>query len=895
MKNKIIKLFSILVCISMILSLISPAAFAAEYENDGIYVEINAPEDGKKFDFRTYVSIANRERYGVSNYNGECYINGIRICDVNVGRYLTEDDIISHEHDYKVDVMIEPKEGYGFADYQGKPNLNAYMISYELGGRIKRQANVAWESSKKDKIEISYVYNVRRVESIDYVSVNVTPPEQGEYPSYDCEFLTDYIDSNYSFDDGEYCINGMTWHQAQSTWDPLFLGQKLSKDNVFEGGNTYRLTMQIVAELNLANDLERKFGFDFAPQTLCNKLLVNGDDSRGRTTPSSPEMNVDSESCYIIYKDFYCPRKKTVTDVALEVDSPMLDHHPDFDVAFATDGYRPVQNPPEDGFINGIKWRDLTAQKNLTQQDTFEEGHRYSFSTYLEPIDENTALAVDSYGNTTVSGTMNSNDAIVTSGMLIYGSDPKANDSYAISYDYIFETVSNQVTRIAILNLEEPVAGEAPDYTASVKNNKVYDFDTSADDMEVTTNGIYWKNITTNEVMDDTAIFEAGNQYSVFIKININDGYTLGQTVSSVINGKECQTYVIGDALTLVYTFDEVELLKAENNMAVGITTPVEGEYPYYDITVKNIHSFITDVRWKDNSNSMDGAYITEDDAFVGGHQYQLELDLVPQDNYEFLTDEDGNVAFEFIFEVDGVEYAGTVEGTANEITATYNFVPLLISSIDISIDEPAPGFAPSFLAYASNDACYINELKWYDKTADVYITEGDDYVFEENHVYVLTVDVITVGDRCFDAYSDKFSATVNGKISDIDNVYYEIEGSEAILFYSQFVAQRLTYDFGPCVMDNILTAECDRYTGSVTVNHEIYSLFEEDAIALYLAFYNNEGAIISCAVKDVQWQNDIYSEQAPDDAAYCKAMLWNKNTLKPLCNAAGCEVVKEV
>jgi len=891
MKKKILKYVSGLVCLSLMLSLITPAVFADVYPNDGVYVELDAPKDGETADFAPYVHYD--KAYEVSEYNEQGFINGIRYCDLRKGIFLTEDSVITYESDYKVDIMIEPKAGYGFQDYNGTPNVNAYIMSYELDGCIKRQASVQWFPYNQDKILMTYVYNVREVESIDFVSLTVEAPEQGQFPSYDYKFLTSFMDVNRNFDDGTYCINGMKWHNVDTSWDPLALGQPLGKDEVFVGGQTYRLTIQIAAEKDLANDIERKFDFDYAPVSYNNKILVNGYDTRGKHTPYAPESKVNAENYYIIYKDFYCPKKETVKEVALEVDPPILQEAPDFDVTFGG-GYRAIQNPPEDGFINGIKWRDLTDGENLTEHDVFQAGHRYAFSAYLEPIDENTAFYVDNWGDTMVSGTLNGNEASVSSGMICYD-DQRKNDSRVISFYYIFEAVSNEVTRVAVLNLEEPIAGEAPDYTADVKNNGLYSFDTQKDDGNVIVNSIRWSNVTDNQDMTPTDTFEAGKQYSVCAYITIADGYSMGNSLTASINTMTSQAYAIlgSNNLVLCYTFDEVEPIKIASDCAMGMKSPVEGEYPYYDIALMNEGCVIQDIRWRDNSVSMDGTYITEEDAFIGGHQYQIELDIVPAENYEFMTDYEGNIACELLFEVDGVAYEGIVEGTKDEITAIYRFARLPISYVNIAIDAPSPDFAPSFYAYADSDTYYAINVTWYDKTDDVYITEEDDYVFVENHVYVVTADVFPASNGCFDAYSDRFVGTVNQKAADIGTVSYQEEGSEAVIIYSKYYGLRFSYEFAPCVQEPVFTVECDRLTGLITVAHELYSLFEEEKLVLHIAFYNHE-RLVSVVEKEVQFGYDIYGEPAPDDATYCKAMLWNKKTMEPICNAVGCAVVKD-
>jgi len=894
MKKQFKRVISSLVCIIMMLSMTIPVTFAEH--NDGLYVMVSALEDGKTTDFYASVDYGDDDRYDVYDYNRAFFVGGVRICDLTTGNYITSRTVVNHEHDYKYEVILAVKAGYGIPEYNGNPSVKGYITVSGVNGDVDYDADVQWFEGNKDKIILSCEYNARITESINSVSLNIPSPKQGEYPSYDIELLSDNIESNLNFDDGEYCINGISWYYADNTWDPIWLGEQMPKDEVFVGGHNYRLTVRIAAKQDYARDTERKFGFSFAPHALNNKLLVNGISSRGEESKPTPEAPYYVDSQYIIYRDFYCPVLNTVKDVALEIDPPMLDHNPDFDVAFGNTGYKLVEKPDEDGFINGVKWRDLTAAENLTEDDVFIDGHRYSFSAYIEPADEKTTLAVDSYGGTTVTGTMNGNKASITSGIVIYGNDPMGNDSRAIAFDYIFEAVPNEITRVAVFDIDEPVAGAAADYTASIKNKNLYNFDTDKDDTEYVVNGISWSNNSTGEKIDQFDTFEVGNQYSVTVYLTISDRYTMGNTVTASINGMDSLAYAIGgkNKLALVYTFGDVEPIKTGYNKALGLNAPAEGDHPYYDVALDNSNSTISDIRWRDVSVSSNGACLAEGETFVGGHIYQLELDIVPDENHEFMTDEAGDLAFEFLFNVNGVDYEGAVDGTKENITATYRFAPLLVSSVDVAIDVPAPDFEPSFLAYLSNDACYVNEIVWYDKTDDVYINYGDDYTFEEGHIYVVTVDIFTEDGRCFDAYSDKLVGTVNNNPAEIASVVYPNEGTNVLTVYSMFYAMRFSYEFEPCAYENVLTADFDSLTGLVSVSHEIQSSFEEDAIMLYMAFYDNNNRLLSVIDKKVVWANDSHGETAADDAVYCKAMLWNKKTMEPLCDAASCETVKE-
>ena len=219
MKNKIIKFLSVLICVTLMLSVISPAVFAEHY--DGIYVQVNAPEDGKVIDFDRDVDYYDSKRYDAYSYTGEHFVDGVRICDLDAEKYVVPSNVATHEHTYSYEIIIKAKEGYGFSEYQGNPNVNGYIVFSGVTGLTNYTADVRWFDDSKDKIVLSCEYNVRITESIPFVSLDVTAPVQGQYPDYACDILSDYIEINHNFDDDEYCINGMTWHYADNVWDAI--------------------------------------------------------------------------------------------------------------------------------------------------------------------------------------------------------------------------------------------------------------------------------------------------------------------------------------------------------------------------------------------------------------------------------------------------------------------------------------------------------------------------------------------------------------------------------------------------------------------------------------------------------------------------------------------------
>lgn len=885
MKDKILKFLSCLICVSVMLNLVAAVSFAESETIRDVSVHIYAPTDGDEI---TFYAFANGNGYDINDdFTYDNFIEGMRVYDLTDKKYYSEDDLVVAEHQYKVEVLITPEKGYKFEDYNGKPDVNAVFNSQEITLNY-RNADVKWFADQKNII-MSYVYVVNKREVIGELNISVTAPADGEYPDFYSDVYEDNVNLNYNFDDDEYVINGVQWYAIPD--DKTYSLVPMQKDEAFEGGMKYRVVLNVVAVQDYARGIERVFDADRYNYEKNYNVLINGGSTYTRNYQYSPEDKRNYMSCLSIFRDFYCPYRNRVEKVSLEIDPPMVGEKPDFSALMGISEYKVAENPDDAGFINGVKWHNNKTGENLTEEDCFMPGVAYSFVTYLVPKDDKTIFTKDSSGNTTVTGTLNGYEADISNAEII-----DRNASLAIAFEYRFEPLSNVLSRMAVLDIELPLAGETPDYDATVVNEKFYYQDKSEDDGNTVINGIKWWDSTEEKFLECTDTFCVGHNYDVYVDLIIADDYVVDNTTSFAINDSEVMSAlrVAGtNNIRLTYDFGTVKPYQTEYNRATDIEIPEEGAYPDFSVKLENDECYVESVKWYDVS-AMAPVSITDKDKFVGGHSYQVELNLVPAENYEFSTDSNGNLTFGFGFEFNEEIFDETVSGDKNSVKATFEFDAIPINNIDISIDEPLPGHAPGFIAYPSNSACNASPISWYDKTEGVYIDEDSDYEFIENHVYVATVDVFTVGKASFNYLAPDFGASINGIPANVGTVVYSREGSETLIMYSRLVALRLSYEFEPCVTENVLAVDFDRYIGSVSASFQINSGFVDGDVAVYFAFYNSDNELVSCVSKNVEWANDIYSETAPDKSVRCKVMLWRKSIQKPLCDFEVCETVRE-
>jgi len=450
-----------------------------------------------------------------------------------------------------------------------------------------------------------------------------------------------------------------------------------------------------------------------------------------------------------------------------------------------------------------------------------------------------------------------------------------------------FGAAETEAPSLAVWGISEPVAGETPDYDAYLENTLTAKFDKSQDDGIVTINGIRWHSFNENGYISNTDTFRAGDNYTVSICLEMKDGYTLGSDTKCSVNGKSDGCFAMGTAGTnkvlLTYYFLETPYFVTSDNMATDIDIPEAGAHPDFDVKLSNDESYVREVRWY---NKTDGRYLTEQDVFEAAHEYRIELVLIPAENYAFSTDEEGVLDYYFGFSFEGTSYEATIEGDETELIASYTFDLIPINSIDISLDEPMPGYSPNFLAYLDSDACIVKKMTWYDKTVGEFIDENDDYEFIQNHVYVAAVDVFTVGDAKFVHGVD---ATVNGLTADVGQVVYLPEETGNIKeVYSTTVAIRISYEFEPCDEKAFVTLEYDNHTHQILHGYSLPLAESEklDNYLVYMAFYDGEGSFLTAVSKKTEFLADGFVEDIPQNAKSCKVMLWNKTDLMPLCGA---------
>lgn len=281
--------------------------------------------------------------------------------------------------------------------------------------------------------------------------------------------------------------------------------------------------------------------------------------------------------------------------------------------------------------VSGVDWYDETAGRYLDPSDTFIAGHKYTMQAYVD-AQPGYAFLLD--GNNLnaplVNGTFNGKS---TKTYKITGYDPNETIMLVRS----FEVAKAKITSVKVLNVDEPVAGAAPDYEATVGDPSLYWLAPYGYAMS----GMWWMD-SEGAVLSSNDTFKAGETYQLEVKLvpamNGSDPQAMFNTpITATVNGKSVLAVNIWANEDEVYLFVDYTAKdttpKAVSAVEVsGIDLPVAGKTPDYTASVGNPELYAlapygyekSGLWWYDSK----GATVAANEKFRAGETYQLEIKL---------------------------------------------------------------------------------------------------------------------------------------------------------------------------------------------------------------------------------------------------------------------------
>ncbi len=280
--------------------------------------------------------------------------------------------------------------------------------------------------------------------------------------------------------------------------------------------------------------------------------------------------------------------------------------------------------------------------------------------------------------------------------------------------------------------------------------------------------------------IDATGKFKPNTGYRLELTLTPAEGYTLMNLFSSVIyvNVGTVSKFVQNADGTAIVGIDfrtGGETAKTEiHKTDVSINAPKAGELPSYVASMlgngygifdDNEGYFLSGICWTD---------ITQDPSiepeerviknqrsyqFKAGHTYQVAIELVALEGYEFASDAEGKI--------NGGE---TITQSINDvILLTHMFETLpddgpsaaAIKLVEVNIEKPVEGNAPSFKATVPENAGYaVETVLWINDSNDARLTSKDKFV--KNGSYILNITLAPKSGLSFGTYPE-VTAYING------------------------------------------------------------------------------------------------------------------------------------
>ena len=543
--------------------------------------------------------------------------------------------------------------------------------------------------------------------------LDVREPYAEYYPDYE---FTLGLPKAYTFDtdraDDESVVNGCWWYDETTK-------TKVYPDDAFVKGHIYSLSVLLESCEGYEFQVDN-FNTPFIKGYVNGKAAVVDDSLTGRFTacveytfaPSDYNMEVET--------------------VKLTVTEPVTGERPDFSAK--TDRQAVKVSPETAGYhIEGVSWYDYTTHTYLNPSDRFEENGVYEVNVRIETTG-------DFYFSTDGAN----------SDVAVYVNGKKATVSYAgkdinhyLLVSFAFGDVYQEISKVEITNTKAPAAGAKPLFDATARYDAYY------------VNGVFWTDVTTsNEVaLKETDTFEAGHTYELQVWLRTSDGYKFRLDdegyidIVAYVGGEEAEVAPVESDISAIitrrFTIPESRVISEVD--VVDVDKPYAGRTPDFDAFCTTRGCNVSGVKWYDVT---DGGYVLmgEDDTFVEGHIYRVNVMVETEGDYTFLMVDRYNEAWGYI---NGVRAIAAAADEDNWLQLGYVFAPVerdpayIISEFDIyDIEEPVAGELPDTDAFSVTPGCEVVEVKWYDFTDGTHVALAENSPFVEGRVYRVVVTV---------------------------------------------------------------------------------------------------------------------------------------------------------
>lgn len=330
---------------------------------------------------------------------------------------------------------------------------------------------------------------------------------------------------------------------------------------------------------------------------------------------------------------------------------------------------------------------------------------------------------------------------------------------------------ASTVMKAEIKNIDLPVIGEKPDFSAELGSLSGVMKITKVEWVEYDADWEWQKEMTANDT------FKEGYWYVVYAYLETEPGHNFGDSVTGTINNINAKmdgnaTQANGTKVGFYVSYQAAKQLTVINNVDLTVVKPVIGKTPtfakvdtkqYVSEKYGTVSNCSNGVTW---TNQGSGVNITVSNPFKEGTKYKVTYYLTAKDGYRF----DYNTKCT----INGVTATlGRIDTTHITVSLS-DLVPgdgkKEITALDLSVTAPKDGEKPNYTkidgtGYYSDNGIngtstkiYKNGIAWY-KSASSYISPGTTETFKGGSEYTIKIALTAK-----DGY--KFAKTVTAKIN---------------------------------------------------------------------------------------------------------------------------------
>ena len=344
-------------------------------------------------------------------------------------------------------------------------------------------------------------------ESITNLTLTVTAPQEGAKPAYDkIDGRGYYSDNGLNGVSTRIYKNGIAWYKSASSYFSP------GTTATFEGNKDYIVKINLLAKGNF------KFANDVT-------ATVNG------KTATVEYNDVDGSVVVSAVLTSTADTKTAISKVDLNVVKPVVGKTPTFakvdTTQYFSEKYGTVSN-----CSNGVTWTNQSNNINITVNNPFKEGAKYTVTYYL--------TAKDGYKFTTATAcTINGSVASI---LVTDATHAK------ISLDDLVPGDGKKEITSLDLSVAAPKDGEKPTYTKIEETGFYSDNGLNGTSTKIYKNGIAWYKSASSYISPGTTeTFKGGTEYTVKIALIPKNGYKFAKNISAKLNSKTATVETFDD------------------------------------------------------------------------------------------------------------------------------------------------------------------------------------------------------------------------------------------------------------------------------------------------------------------------------------------------------------